>query len=93
VISIALWFGQQVHPTDAPCELSEYRLVNMFTSITDQEVKQQIIQSFGNPSAPLKIVYATIAFGMGIDTPDIQRIIHFGAPSHLYSEEGAGMGS
>ena len=57
----------------------------MFTSFTDQKVKQQIIQLFGNPSAPLRIVCATIAFGMGIDTPDIRRIIHFGAPSHLYS--------
>ena len=73
------------YPSHAPCELSKYCLVDMFTSVTDQEVKQQIIKSFRNPSAPLRIVCATIAFGMGIDTPNVHRIIHFGAPSHLHS--------
>ncbi|XP_065892835.1 uncharacterized protein [Dysidea avara] len=73
------------YPSDAPCELSKYCLVDMYTSVTDQDVKQQIIKSFRNPSAPLRIVCATIAFGMGIDTPDVHRIIHFGAPSHLHS--------
>ena len=31
------------YPSDAPCELSKYCLVDMFTSVTDQDVKQQII--------------------------------------------------
>jgi len=73
------------YPSDTPSELSKYRLVEMFTSVTDQEVKQQILKSFSNPSAPLRVVCATIAFGMGIDTPDVHRIIHFGAPNHLHS--------
>lgn len=73
------------YPTDAPCELSKYRLVEMFTSSTDQEVKSQIIESFGNASSPLRIVCATVAFGMGIDTPDVRQIIHYGAPDDLYS--------
>ena len=78
--------GQKfTYPPDAPCELSKYRLVEMFTSCTDTEVKIQIIESFGNTASPLRIVIATVAFGMGVDIPDVQKIIHCGAPDDLAS--------
>jgi len=73
------------YPVDAPSELSKSRLVEMFTSSTDAEVKAQIILSFGSSSSPLRIVRATIAFGMGVDTPGIRRIIHYGPPNDLHS--------
>ena len=73
------------YPNDAPPQLSKYRLVEMFTSCTDPEVKAQIIESFSSLSSPLRIVCATIAFGMGVDTPDVRKIIHFGAPNDLHS--------
>lgn len=31
----------------------------------------------------LRVVVATVAFGMGIDKPDIRRIVHFGPPSTM----------
>ncbi len=65
-------------PVDAP-DQSKFRLVEMFTSCTDQEVKSQIVSSFSTKS-PLRIVYATVAFGMGVDCPDVRQVIHFGAP-------------
>ena len=73
------------HPIDAPPKLSKYRLVEMFTSCTDPKVKGQIIASFSSVSTPLRIVCATIAFGMGVDTPDVRNIIHFGVPNDLHS--------
>ena len=66
-------------PIDAP-NLSKFRLVDMFTSCTDAEVKSQIIQSFTDQKAPLRIVCATIAFGMGIDCHNVRQVIHLGAP-------------
>lgn len=54
-------------------------------AVTDPEVKTQIISSFCNPAAPLRIVCATVAFGMGIDCPDVREVIHFGVPDDTES--------
>ena len=53
----------------------------MYTSITDDEVKSQIVSSFSDPGAPLRVVCATSAYGMGVDCPDVREVIHFGVPS------------
>lgn len=57
--------GGFTEPVDAP-DLSRFRLVEMFTACTDNEVKSQIIMSFRTDST-LRIVFATVAFGMGLD--------------------------
>ena len=55
----------------------------MLTAVTDPEVKSQIIKSFGEVSSPLRIVCATIAFGMEVDTPDVRKIIYLGAQGDI----------
>ena len=40
------------------------------------------MENFTKPSQ-LRIVIATIAFGMGIDCPDVHHIIHFGPPDDV----------
>eukprot|EP00731_Ephydatia_muelleri_P005099 Em0002g1275a len=59
-----------------------FLLVDMFTSCTDQEMKESIIKCFCMESN-LRIVIATGAFGMGLDCPDVQQVVHFGAPSDV----------
>ena len=61
--------------TDQPA-----RLVEKYDACTDQGLKSTIVQTFVHPESPLHVVVATTAFGMGIDSPDVRRVIHWGAP-------------
>ena len=68
-------------PSDAP-DIANFRLVDMFTACTDVVTKTRIIENFTKPSQ-LRIVIATVAFGMGINCPDVHHIIHFGPPDDV----------
>ena len=59
-------------------DLCHNRVVDMFHSCTEPCIKDCIIKNFST-SSPLRVVIATIAFGMGVDIHDIRNIIHFGA--------------
>ena len=58
-------------------DLSEFRLVDMFTSATSKKVKASILNSFSK-SSHLRVVICTVAFGMGIDCPDVRQVVHWG---------------
>ena len=66
------------YPVGAP-DICGNRLVDMFHSCTEPSIKDKIIEAFTSPSSPLRLVIATVAFGMGIDIPNIRTIIHFGS--------------
>ncbi|KAL5489364.1 hypothetical protein EMCRGX_G018451 [Ephydatia muelleri] len=71
-------------PIAAPNQ-SEFRLIDMYTSITEKDVQDTIISSFCQASAPLRIVVCTIAFGMGLDCVDVKEVIHWGPAPDLES--------
>ena len=52
---------------------------DMFTSVTDPRHKTQIIDLFTRESN-LRVVIGTIAFGIGIDCPDVRQIVYIGLP-------------
>ena len=70
-------------PIGAP-NLPQFRLVDMFSACTRPDVKDEILSRFSSSSS-LRLVVATIAFGLGLDCPDVRRIIHWGPPSDLES--------
>ena len=70
-------------PPNESIAIPSYRLVDKFTSGTQLQVKEEIIKSFKCPTAPLRIVVATVAFGMGIDCPNVRHVIHVGPPDDV----------
>ena len=62
-------------------DLHVFRLVDMYTRASLPEMNEKVLASFKNKDSKLRIVIATIAFGMGIDCPDIRQIIHYGLTS------------
>ena len=63
-------------------------MVDVCTHCTHETVKNKIITQFMEES-PLRIVIATIAFGMGINCPDVRHVIHLGVPAdaEMYIQE------
>ena len=45
--------------------------------VTDYE-KSALLESFSNSDGVCRVLFATVAFGMGINIPNIYRIIHDG---------------
>ena len=64
-------------PKGAP-NLPQFRVVDMYTRCTQKAVKDHIVSDFSNLNGKLRVVIATIAFGMGIDCPNIMSVVHWG---------------
>lgn len=83
--------------TDPPgavynCHL-QFRLVEVFTAVSTTEMREAVIKEFCKCDSTLRLLVATTAFGMGVDCPDIERIINWGCPNtleELVQETGRG---
>ena len=56
------------------------RIAEVFVGPTPAALKERILTEFSDTRSPLRVLFATVAFGMGIDMPSIAQTIHFGAP-------------
>ena len=55
------------------------KLVNLYTAHgTKPNIKEAIVSSFCKSDGVLRILIATVAFGMGLDCPNVRHIIHWG---------------
>lgn len=59
------------------------RVCEKFTAWSSPNTKKKIIGSFTNPVGAVRIVVATVAFGMGLDAPNVRHIVHWGPPEDL----------
>lgn len=62
---------------------ADYLLIDMFTAVQTREKKDEVLRLFTQKGGKLRMILATTAFGMGVDCPDIRRLIHWGTPSTI----------
>ena len=74
--------SSQYYPPGAP-ELSQNRIFGMFHASTPQHSKDIIIKSLLDPHGLVRVVFASVAMGMGIDLRGVNIIVHYGAPSSI----------
>ena len=60
-------------------DIAKFRLVDMFTACSTPS----ILKSFSSTNSRLRVVVATVAFGMGIDCSDVRYIYHWSPPSDI----------
>ena len=59
------------------------RMIEMYHSRTDDKSVHRILSEYKTPESSIRIIFATVAFGLGIDIPDINIIIHWGISSTI----------
>ena len=59
------------------------RLVEMLHSKTPKSVKDIILESFKKNDGHVRVLFATIPFGMGVDAKSVKAIIHVGPSKNL----------
>ena len=73
---------ESYEPQDAPQSI-KYRLFAMFHARVDEQDKEQVLRCFKSEHGICRVVFSTIAFGMGVDIADIRTVIHYGPPSDI----------
>ncbi len=70
------------------------RTVEMFHSRIDELNREHILQSMAKPDGSIRLLIATIAYGMGIDWKNVSTIIHYGPSYNLetYMQESGRAG-
>ncbi len=58
-------------------------ICEIYSSVTDETVKNRILSSFTDPNGLVRIVVATIAFGLGVDAPDVRYIVNWGPSNSI----------
>ena len=64
-------------------DLPQFRLVDMFMSGTHPSVKESITSLIQSPTSNLRVLICTVAFGMGVNPPDVRAVLHCGPPADI----------
>lgn len=57
----------------------------MFHRCIDGRSSTRVLDSFRTEESIIRCLFATVAFGMGIQIPDIEVIVHLGLPKSVLS--------
>lgn len=82
IASHLLQHNAMYHPPDAE-RIVQNRLCEMYTACTSTSIKDSILESFKQPDGKIRLLVATIAFGMGVNAPNIHCCIHWGCSDSM----------
>ena len=83
---------ESYHPVGSE-KISDNRLFGMFHASTPEYNKAVILRSLGSPDGVVRIVFATVALGMGVDLRDVNTVVHYGGMQSIdsyFQESGRG---
>ena len=69
------------------------RFVTVFHGQIGEELREYVLDTFRMQDSRIRVLVATIAFGMGVEVPDIERVVHWGrckSVMSLWQEVGRG---
>ena len=58
----------------------ENRLFAQYHAPQTKAMKELILTELSSPASKIRVVFATVAMGMGVDIPSIRNVIHVGPP-------------
>ena len=61
----------------------KHRMIEMLHSQSPVSVKEHILEQFSDRNGHLKVLIATIAYGMGVNCQGVQRVVYFGPSKSL----------
>ena len=73
---------EQYEPVGAPPR-AENRLFTQFHAQYPVKEKERIVEGLTLGTSKLRIIFATVAFGIGLDLKNIRQIIHIGVPCSM----------
>lgn len=63
----------------------ENRLISMYHGQISEDLQKFTLQDFPKIGCNLRVLVCTIAFGMGVEIPDIKQVIHWGKSKSILS--------
>ena len=70
---------KQYYPEGGPA-VPENRMFAQFHAPQTEQMKVEILRQLCSPTNIVCVIFATVAIGMGVDIPNIRRIIHISPP-------------
>ena len=71
--------NDQYEPLDAP-KVAKNRMLTLYHAQYPEHERQRIVDELVQGKSKLRIIFATVAFGIGLDIRNIRQVIHIGVP-------------
>jgi superfamily II DNA helicase RecQ len=81
---IMVRLGSSAWIPDKP-QTTEHRLVGMYHGSVGSQMEKTVVDHFTKVGSNIRVIVCTIAFGMGINIPDVEVVIHWGANTSILS--------